>query len=114
MTERHAQSGELGEAVQLDASETLEGDPGDDALDSGYSPLERPSRGLRSGYADTESMDDKLSQETRPDEEWADADRSGRLVAGDDDLTATDVGIDGGAASAEEAAVHIEDEDEDE
>lgn len=47
------------------------------------------------------------------------ADRSGRLVAPDegaheDDeaaLVATDVGIDGAAASAEEAAVHIVDED---
>ncbi len=28
------------------------------------------------------------------------------------DLVARDVGIDGGAAGAEEAAVHIEDEDE--
>ena len=30
------------------------------------------------------------------------------------DLVARDVGIDGGAASAEEAAVHVTDEDEDE
>jgi hypothetical protein len=30
------------------------------------------------------------------------------------DLVAGDVGIDGGAASAEEAAVHLTDEDEDE
>ena len=45
--------------------------------------------------------------------------RSGRLVAPDEgahedeesDLIATDVGIDGAAASAEEAAMHIVDED---
>ena len=48
--------------------------------------------------------------------------RSGRLVQEDEgahpdtepDLVAEDVGIDAGAASAEEAAVHITDEDEDE
>jgi len=44
--------------------------------------------------------------------------RSGRLVAPEgvrdiDDVFAGDVGIDGGAASAEEAAVHILDDDED-
>lgn len=46
--------------------------------------------------------------------------RAGRLVAEDEgahpdrepDLVAEDVGIDGGAASAEEAAVHLTDEDE--
>jgi uncharacterized protein DUF5709 len=46
--------------------------------------------------------------------------RSGRLVAEDEgahpdaesDLVAQDVGIDAGAAGAEEAAVHVEDEDE--
>ncbi len=48
--------------------------------------------------------------------------RAGRLVQEDEglhpdreaDLVAEDVGIDGGAASAEEAAVHLTDEDEDE
>ena len=63
------------------------------------------------------------------DDEWTDEDapnddgrvpfaRSGRLVAPDEgahaddeaDLFATDVGIDGGGASAEEAAVHITDD----
>ena len=46
--------------------------------------------------------------------------RAGRLVAEDEGahpdtesgLVARDVGIDGGAAGAEEAAVHVEDEDE--
>ncbi|WP_220096646.1 DUF5709 domain-containing protein [Mycolicibacterium doricum] len=46
--------------------------------------------------------------------------RAGRLVAPDQgfgeddeaDLVATDVGIDGGGASAEEAAVHVIDEDD--
>jgi hypothetical protein len=48
--------------------------------------------------------------------------RAGRLVAEDEgahadsepDLVAQDVGIDGGGAGAEEAAVHLTDEDEDE
>lgn len=46
-------------------------------------------------------------------------DRAGRLAAVDDiaprrhnDVVARDVGIDGGAASAEEAAMHVIDEDE--
>jgi hypothetical protein len=46
--------------------------------------------------------------------------RAGRLVAEDEgahpdeeeDLVATDVGIDGGAATAEEAAIHVVDEDD--
>ena len=48
----------------------------------------------------------------------ADGDRAGRLVAEDEgvrtdvekDLVATDVGIDGAAAGAEEAAVHVEED----
>jgi hypothetical protein len=48
------------------------------------------------------------------------APRAGRLVAEDEgaheddeeDLVATDVGIDGGGATAEEAAIHIVDEDD--
>jgi hypothetical protein len=46
--------------------------------------------------------------------------RAGRLVAEDEgahsddeeDLVATDVGIDGGAASAEEAAIHVVEDDD--
>jgi hypothetical protein len=87
---------------------------------------------------DGESLDQRLAEEV-PDIEvpdgdgigdWADGDgellddevgdaRSGRLVAPDEGahedeengLVATDVGIDGAAASAEEAAVHIVDEE---
>jgi hypothetical protein len=48
-------------------------------------------------------------------------DRAGRLVAPDEgahpageaDLVARDTGVDGGAATAEEAAVHVVDEDDD-
>ena len=62
--------------------------------------------------ADTE--DELLEEEDAPDP------RAGRLVAEDEgahpdeetDLVASDVGIDAGAAGAEEAAVHLTDEDE--
>lgn len=79
-----------------------------------------------------ESLDQLLAEEEpddAPDDEWTDEDkpydgdeemqpRAGRLVALDEgggsdlepDLIATDVGIDGGAASAEEAAVHLTDD----
>ncbi len=79
-------------------------------------------------------FDDDLPEAAETDEEAGDEDvdglllddgpdpRSGRLVAEDQgapspeepDLAASDVGIDGGAATAEEAAVHIvEDDDND-
>ncbi|HEX3813408.1 MAG TPA: DUF5709 domain-containing protein [Mycobacteriales bacterium] len=119
MQERHAQSPALGEAIQLDAGDTLEGDPGDDALDSGYVPPDRPSGMGRSGLTtaeeiEGESLDDRLRQETDTDDDALDDTRAGRLVADDEgvrsdttaELAADDVGIDGGAASAEEAAVH--------
>ncbi|MFJ9893381.1 DUF5709 domain-containing protein [Streptomyces sp. NPDC091280] len=67
------------------------------------------------GLGDSEDTDGELL-----DIEVGDI-RSGRLVAPDEGahedeesgLIATDVGIDGAAASAEEAAMHIVDEDED-
>ncbi len=53
-----------------------------------------------------------------PSDRYAGDERSGRLLAPDEGVDhdhvqqqlATDVGIDGGAASAEEAAVHVQDE----
>ena len=76
----------------------------------------------RDPYADSDGGEDD-NEDRRADDLWADDEpepRSGRLVADDEgahtddeeDLVAHDVGIDGGAASAEEAAVHIQDEDE--
>ena len=76
--------------------------------------------------------DDEEPWDTAEDEDVADEDidglllddgpdpRAGRLVAEDEgahpddeaDLVARDAGIDGGAASAEEAAVHVVDEDD--
>jgi hypothetical protein len=134
----------------LDASDTLEGNPGDDPLDTGVIPPDRWSAG--EGYGTTlteeeagESLDQLLAEEepdvdayaeARREEEAAEDDedddtedellaegdvpdpRSGRLVAEDEgahadtepDLVARDVGIDAGAAGAEEAAVHVTDE----
>jgi hypothetical protein len=111
----------------------------DDVLDEGYSPPENwgPGEGFGSTADEAlqgESLDQRLTQEepdvdpygdeepeTEVDDEVGDA-RSGRLVdpdrgSGPDeekDLVGDDVGIDGAAASAEEAAVHtVRDEDHD-
>jgi hypothetical protein len=141
---------EMYDPAALDASDTLDGDPGDDPLDKGVAPPDRWSAG--EGFGTTaeeeqegESLDQLLGEEEPEPDPYADSDdeddeddddedrraadlwgddepepRSGRLVADDEgahaddeeDLVAHDVGIDGGAASAEEAAVHIQDEDE--
>ena len=113
---------------QLTQEDTLIDRGVDDLLDEGYSPPDRWQE-----PRDHESLDELLSQE-EPDpamqlddpeelDELAGDDevggvRAGRLVApnagfGEDDepeLIGIDVGISGGAASAEEAAVHIIDE----
>jgi len=134
----------------LDAADTLEGNPGDDPLDTGIEPPDRWSAG--EGYGTTaaeeragESLDQLLAEEEPDVDPYADEDRhpvantdeespdedayasplhtpdprAGRLVAEDEgahpdeeaDLVARDVGIDAGAAGAEEAAVHVVDED---
>lgn len=95
----------------------------DDLLDEGYSPPERWQE-----PREHESLDERLADEQpdstsddddQPDEQSGEdevgARRAGRLVAPDagfgedreSDLLGDDVGIDGGAASAEEAAVHV-------
>ena len=95
-----------------------------DVLDEGYSPAERPSDfstehealEARLSRELPESVDDDgdgLGDASDTDGELYDDEvgmtRSGRLV-GSSDLTAEDVGIDGAAASSEEAAVHVVDE----
>lgn len=140
-------TGAEGEGV-LDGSDSLEGGPTDDPLDTGLLPTDRWSAG--EGYGNTEAEEkageslDQLLAEEQPDvDPYAEAaaeddeaesenellededlpdPRSGRLVAEDEgahpdeesDLVARDVGIDAGAAGAEEAAVHLTDEDEQE
>jgi hypothetical protein len=108
----------------------------DDELDRGYSPREAWSAGQGFGNtpfeeATGESLEQRVAQEDpepdpyveaeahEDDEDLDDgevgAERAGRLVdpgegSGEDtgkDLVGFDVGIDGAAASAEEAAVHV-------
>lgn len=109
----------------IDPSDTLLSDNLlDDPLDEGYNPPDREPHGSRFGTtaleeAEGESLDQLLAEE-EPDitDDGSDEDedpRAGRLVAEDEgahpsrerDSVATDVGLAGKAASAEEAAVHI-------
>ncbi|MEU2287066.1 DUF5709 domain-containing protein [Streptomyces sp. NPDC013178] len=123
----------------LDALDTLDYRAGDQALDEGYSPPERPWGVEHTGVTASEqqrgeSLDERLAEEI-PDiglpegdgvgDTW-DTDgelidyevgdeRAGRLVARDEgahentesDLIASDIGLDGAGASAEEAAIHL-------
>lgn len=117
--ERRHESADLEDYNVLNSSDTLDGAPGDDPLDRGVATPDRWSAGMRHGTTadeqyDGESLDDLLAEE-EPDasldaDEEADP-RSGRLVEADDELTAQDEGIDGGGASAEEAAIHVTDDD---
>lgn len=106
----------------------------DEPLDEGYSPPERWSAGQ--GYGNTpleeetgETLDQRLAQEIPDPDPYAveqehvggevGTERAGRLVdedagLGEDveaEMIADDVGVDGAGASAEEAAVHVVDED---
>ena len=109
-----------------------------DPLDEGYSPPEKWSAAQKYGNTPLEeelgeSLDQRLAQEVPEPDPYALAaaegenvggevgqERAGRLVAGDEgvhtdtekDLVAEDVGIDGAAAGAEEAAVHVVPDDE--
>ena len=116
---------------QIDPSETLTGDDTEDPLDFGYTPPEREPHATRYGTTaeeqfEGETWDQRLAEE-EPDvsassEDWFDDEpdrRAGRLVAPDEgahpdvdeDETAEDVGLDGLASSAEEAAVHIQEDE---
>lgn len=159
MTQDRRKEAEDLEALEvLDASDTLDGDPGEDPLDTGVIAPDRWSPAMRFGstageQSEGESLDRLLGEEEpdgaldpddgRPsdlasDENATDDEvsrnasvdgpdpRAGRLVteeelayvegdlylAARDDLTASDAGIDGGGASAEEAAVHVENGDD--
>jgi len=113
---------------QLSQEDTLIDRGVDDLLDEGYSPPDKWRE-----PRDNETLDELLSEEEpdpamqlddddESDSEFIEDDevgdcRAGRLVAPDEgvdedsDLLASDVGIDGSAASAEEAAVHVIDDD---
>ena len=117
---------------QLQPEDTLEDRGVDDILDEGISP---PEAYRGEGFGTTadealegESFDQRLAQENpepdpyeEPGEEVGGEvgrERAGRLVDPDEglgedveaDLVGDDVGIDGAGASAEEAAVHVVDD----
>ncbi|MFF2410961.1 DUF5709 domain-containing protein [Streptomyces sp. NPDC058092] len=121
---------------QLDIEDTLDNRGLTDLLDEGYSPPERPwavedqgttaaeqhsgepleSRLARELPEVTEAAGDDVGDLSDGDGELWDAEvgtvRAGRLtrqldINEPDTLTAEDVGIDGAAASAEEAAMHV-------
>lgn len=111
---------------QLTQEDTLIDRGVDDLLDEGYSPPDTWKE-----PKDNETLDELLAEEEPdpamqlddPDEQAGDDEvgdtRAGRLVAPDEgfgadtekDLIGREVGIDGAAASAEEAAVHVIEED---
>ncbi|MEU6759484.1 DUF5709 domain-containing protein [Streptomyces sp. NPDC046685] len=121
--------------AQPDLENTLD-EPGlDDQLDTAYVPPDRPlavdEKGTTADEQRTgETLDERLAREvpdvSAQDDEASDeagdpllagADRAGRLAPVADpapqrhiSVLARDVGIDGGAASAEEAAVHTMEE----
>ncbi|MFI6931149.1 DUF5709 domain-containing protein [Streptomyces sp. NPDC050287] len=127
------------DAGLLDASDTLDYRTGEEALDEGYSPPEKPWGVQHTGVTAAErqrgeTLDERLSEEI-PDTAVPDGDglgdtwdtdgeliddevgdeRAGRLVAPDEgshettesELIASDMGLDGAGASAEEAAIHV-------
>ena len=124
--EEQPEAPDLGAAVQLETAESLVGPvDGNDAVDAGYSPPDRPyalddDELTVAGQAAGETLDERLAREV-PEEVPVDVDRAGRLADPEqlgvmertDSMEGQDVGIDGGAASAEEAAVHVVDLDAD-
>ena len=120
-------------AKQLQPQDTLDVDGVDDVLDEGIVTRERWSPAEKFGNTAAEvrrgeTLDQRIAQE-EPDvdpDAWDEEDlddrevgdkRSGRLVMADDvhhdDRFAQDAGIDGAAATAEEAAMHVIPDDDD-
>lgn len=119
-----------GDTDQLEYADTLLDRGVESPLDEGYSPSERPPGNRLETHLDQElgeRMDDKLEAEQPevwetdpgPDAGARQPDRAGRLAAADADADglpsadtmAVDAGVSGGAATAEEAAVHVVDDD---
>ena len=125
--------GGVEDAEDMDPAENLTGDGTRESLDepeeTRWDPPDREPKSTRYGTTleeqrEGESLDQRLAQEVpdvdAEDHSAPDPDRAGRLVEPDEgahadtesDAVATDVGRAGYAFSAEEAAVHIVDEDE--
>jgi len=124
----------------LDSSDTLDDDAVGDPLDVGYEASDKWAGADRFGTTAAEqrqgeSLDQLLAEEEPDIDPYADPDpdadeddisrrgeeadpRAGRLIAEDEglgadeeaDAVAYDAGIDSGAASAEEAALHVTDD----
>jgi hypothetical protein len=123
--EEQPEAPDLGASIQLESSQHLAAPAGDrDGVESGYVPPDRPyvlednsmtAGGMRRG----DTLDERLAREEPEGEPGGDPDRAGRIAIADegsaletpDAMDGVDVGIDGGAASAEEAAVHLVDGD---
>lgn len=123
--------GSEGDSNQIPGEDTMVERGVDDLLDEGYVPPDRP-RPAVAHYGETEweqahgeTLDQRVAQE-EPEVWEADPavdpsrqpDRAGRLVeddgaveSGGNDTFAVDAGVDGGAAGAEEAAVHVVDDE---
>ena len=127
----------MSDSDQLQPDDTLVDRGVDDVLDEGISPPEKLQGSRAKGTTaeeqrEGETLEERLRQEeadvdlepTGDDDEFSDPadryageERSGRLVAPDQgahedvdpEAVAHDVGIDGGAASAEEAAMYEQD-----
>ncbi len=136
MTQTPDSGGDPQPVSQEQPADTLNDRGVDDILDEGISPPEKWSAG--EGFGSTveeerqgETLDQRIAQEEPEPDPYAPVDddilddgevgteRAGRLVdpgggIGEDtekDLVGDDVGIDGAGASAEEAAVHVVEED---
>ena len=80
-------------SLRLEPEDVLEDVSDADVLEQGYSPQDRPwAVDDPAVSGEEETLDQRLAEEEPED---------------DGDLEAFDEGIDGGAASAEEAAVHV-------
>lgn len=128
---------DLEEHSQMQPSDTLDDRGLEDILDEGIVPNQKwsPGQGFGTTAAEQrrgETMDMRLAQEEPDVDPYAEVDevldddqvggrRAGRLVAPDEgahedaesDAVAFDVGLAGGAATAEEAAMHIVEEPDD-
>lgn len=127
----HTMPDESEQLDQLQPDETLIDRGVGDVLDEGYIAPEHwsPAQTFGNTRAEMrrgETFEQRLAQEVPEvapsDEPWNDDPseirqvgrlRAGRLVADEDDLLGHMVGIDGGAATAEEAAMHVIDDYED-
>lgn len=137
-----SQDGDIYAGDQLSREDALAGGEGEvaDELDRGYSPPEKLSGNMRYGTTtaevlEGETLEERLEQEVPEEDPYEAAaaedpsdiddgevgdERAGRLVDPDQGggadveqaLIGDDAGIDGAAAGAEEAAVHVVPDDE--